>query len=300
MYLLYLDEAGDFNSWQNQNCAVLGGVAVHEGQLERISILVDQLQAKWFPGITFPLEFHASAIRAGKDRFRSFTPADRALMLSDLYGLLAQEQFPQLVAFASTIDVSAVKTPTQALGDAFEDICQRFNTFLVRGFGKGIKNKGLLIIDRSGLFRAPLSRPYFQIPLNGNALRLSPQHSGRAIIHRIALHTLHAARGLGRLGRVSISRKRRLGLPESNTSSIRSKQPEINSAGRLQAHDRTSMRLPGAALRTRNLRCGCPGPSARRRRSGSTFSSTTTSGTPSATPRPGEARGRFPRASRRG
>lgn len=28
MYLLYLDEAGDFNSWQNQNCAVLGGVAV--------------------------------------------------------------------------------------------------------------------------------------------------------------------------------------------------------------------------------------------------------------------------------
>jgi len=157
MYLLYLDEAGDFNSWQNQNCAVLGGVAVHEGQLQRISALVDQVQAKWFPGISFPLEFHASAIRAGKERFRSFSPADRALMLSDLYGLLAAEQFPQLVAFTTTIDVSAVKTPTQALGDAFEDICQRFNTFLVRGFGKGIKNKGLLIIDRSS-YSEPLYR----------------------------------------------------------------------------------------------------------------------------------------------
>ena len=162
MYLLYLDEAGDFNSWQNQNCAVLGGVAVHEGQLERISLLVDQVQAKWFPGITLPLEFHASAIRAGKERFRAFSPADRALMLADLYGLLAQEQFSELVAFATTIDVSAVQTPTQALGDAFEDICQRFNTFLVRGFGEGIENKGLLIIDRSSysehLYRDLISR----------------------------------------------------------------------------------------------------------------------------------------------
>lgn len=157
MYLLYLDEAGDFNSWQNQNCAVLGGVAVHEGQLQRISALVDRVQAKWFPGISFPLEFHASAIRAGKERFRSFSPADRALMLSDLYGLLAAEQFPQLVAFTTSIDVSAVQTPTQALGDAFEDLCQRFNTFLVRGFGKGIKNKGLLIIDRSS-YSEPLYR----------------------------------------------------------------------------------------------------------------------------------------------
>jgi hypothetical protein len=157
VYLLYLDEAGDFNSWQNRNCAVLGGVAVHEGQLQRISALVDQVQAKWFPGITFPLEFHASAIRAGKDRFRSFSPEQRALMLSDLYGLLAAEQFPQLVAFATTIDVSAVKTPTQALGDAFEDICQRFNTFLVRGYGRGVKNKGLLIIDRS-TYSEPLYR----------------------------------------------------------------------------------------------------------------------------------------------
>lgn len=157
MYLLYLDEAGDFNSWQSQNCAVLGGVAVHEGQLARISLLVDQVQAKWFPGITLPLEFHASAIRAGKDRFRSFTSADRALMLEDLYGLLAKEQFPKLVAFATAIDVSAVKTPTLALSDAFEDICRRFNTFLVRGFGDEIKNKGLLIIDRSS-YSEPLYR----------------------------------------------------------------------------------------------------------------------------------------------
>jgi len=78
-------------------------------------------------------------------------------MLSDLYGLLAKEQFPQLVAFATAMDVSAVKTPTQALGDAFEDICRRFNTFLVRGYGRGIKNKGLLIIDRSS-YSEPLYR----------------------------------------------------------------------------------------------------------------------------------------------
>jgi hypothetical protein len=78
-------------------------------------------------------------------------------MLSELYNLIAKESFPQLVAFSTTIDISAVKTPTQALGDTFEDICQRFNTFLVRGFGKGVKNKGLLIIDRSS-YSEPLYR----------------------------------------------------------------------------------------------------------------------------------------------
>jgi len=157
LYLLYLDEAGDFNGWQKQNCAVLGGVAIHEGQLTRISSLVDQLQAKWFPGITLPLEFHASAIRAGRDRFREFSPADRAKMLADLYDILANEHSPGLIAFATSTDVSSVQTPIQALGDAFEDVCQRFNTFLVRGFGKGVKNKGLLIIDRSS-YSEPLYR----------------------------------------------------------------------------------------------------------------------------------------------
>lgn len=78
-------------------------------------------------------------------------------MLEDLYGLLAKEQFPKLVAFATAINVSAVKTPTLALSDAFEDICQRFNAFLVRGFGDEIKNKGLLIIDRSS-YSEPLYR----------------------------------------------------------------------------------------------------------------------------------------------
>ena len=149
MYLLYLDEAGDFNSWQRQRCAVLGGVAVHEGQLTRIASVVDRVQAKWFPDITLPLEFHASAIRAGKDRFRSFSMDDRNAILTDLYDVLAQERFPQLVAFATSIDVSAVKTPTEALGEVFEDVCRRFNSFLIRGFNRGVKNKGLLIIDRS-------------------------------------------------------------------------------------------------------------------------------------------------------
>ncbi|NNN07112.1 MAG: DUF3800 domain-containing protein [Elusimicrobia bacterium] len=115
------------------------------------------MQAKWFSGITIPLEFHASAIRAGKERFRSFSPTDRALLLAELYGLLADEESPHLVAFATAIDVSAVSTPTQALGDAFEDICQQFDTFLARGFARGTRNKGLLIIDRSS-YSEPLYR----------------------------------------------------------------------------------------------------------------------------------------------
>lgn len=150
MYLFYMDESGDPNGWNSQDNFVLGGVAVHEGQVRRLSRELSDVQERFFPGIAVPLEIHAQHIFSGKGRFRRLEPRQRSDLLDEALNVIAGAGFPNLVAFVSAIHVSAVTSPRQALGDCLEDICQRFNTFLVRQFNAGYKDKGLLIMDRSG------------------------------------------------------------------------------------------------------------------------------------------------------
>ena len=150
MYLFYVDESGDPSGWDCQDNFVLAGVAVHEGQVRRLSGELDAVQQRFFPGIAVRLEFHAQHIFAGKDRFRSLAPERRRDLLDSAYDVIAGAGFPNLVAFITAIHVSAVTSPHQALGDCLGDICQRFNTFLVRQFSAGHPDKGLLIMDKSG------------------------------------------------------------------------------------------------------------------------------------------------------
>jgi len=150
MYLFYLDESGDPASWDQNDNFVLAGVAIHEGQVRRLSDRLNDVQHKFLPGITIPIELHAQHIHGGKGRFRQMAPADRIAMLEAVYDVIARAGFPNLIAFMTAIHVSAVTSGSQALRDCLEDICQRFNTFLVRQFNAGYKDKGLLIMDKSG------------------------------------------------------------------------------------------------------------------------------------------------------
>ncbi len=150
MYLFYVDESGDPNAWDSQDNFVLGGIAVHEGQVHRLSDELDAVQKAFFPVIAVPLEFHAHRIHSGRDRFRAMSPECRADLLNAAYDVIAGAGFPNVVAFISAIHVSAVTSPQQALSDCLEDICHRFNTFLVRQFSAGHPDKGLLIMDESG------------------------------------------------------------------------------------------------------------------------------------------------------
>ena len=142
MYIIYLDESGDPNGWNRQNHFVIGGVAIHEGQIWQLNQKIDQIQAKYFPGIQIPIKMHAVDIRGGRDRFRDLTEADRENLLDDIYQVISGTRFPHLIAFATVVHISAVTSPEQALRDTFEDICQRVNTFLVRQFNRGQPNKG--------------------------------------------------------------------------------------------------------------------------------------------------------------
>ena len=150
MYLFYIDESGNPNGWDTQDNFILGGVAVHEGQIRGISDKVDQLQQDIFPDIKIPIEFHAQHVHSGKGRYRKETPERRQEVLDSICDIIVKTRFPSLIAFVTAIHVSAVKDHSQVMRDCLEDICERFNTFLVRQYKNGYPDKGLLIIDRSG------------------------------------------------------------------------------------------------------------------------------------------------------
>ena len=150
MYVIYLDESGDPNGWNNnQDHFVLGGIAVHEGQIRQIGESLDRVQAEFFPDISIPLKFHAVDINNGNGRFGQFSWDDRQRMLDAVYDAIAGATYPNAVLFATAMHISAVNNRDQALRDTFEDLVQRANTFLVRLNNQGNPQKGLLIIDRS-------------------------------------------------------------------------------------------------------------------------------------------------------
>ena len=148
MYVVYLDESGNPNGWNsNQDHFVIGGIAVHEGQIRRLGARLDQIQSEFFPEISLPLKFHATEINSGHGRFRELSADDRQRMLDAAYGVIATERYPHAILFATAIHITAVDSPEQALRDTFADITQRINTFLVRLHKSNNPQKALLIID---------------------------------------------------------------------------------------------------------------------------------------------------------
>lgn len=149
MYLLYLDESGDPNGWHDQNHFALGGVAVYEGQIYNLTKQMNGIQASFFPDISVPIAFHTTDVRQGKGRFRKISKKERQRILDEICQLIASTRFPNLILFATAMHISAVKDHEQVLHDTFQDICQRFNTLLMRQYKLGYPEKGLLIIDRA-------------------------------------------------------------------------------------------------------------------------------------------------------
>ena len=114
MYLFYLDESGDPNSWTQNDNFILAGVAIHEGQVRRLSEQLNAIQHRFFPSIPMPIEFHAQHIHGAKDRFRQMNPTDRVALLESAYDVIGNAGFPNLIAFITAIHVSAVTSPSQA------------------------------------------------------------------------------------------------------------------------------------------------------------------------------------------
>jgi len=149
LYLLYLDESGTPDGWQDQKHFVLGGAAIHEGQVYSLSKHFDNVQARFFPGMNLPLAFHATDIRAGKQIFRDLRRDTREQLLSELYQCISTIRFPGLILFATAMHVTMARNPEQVLRQTFQDVCLRFNKFLERQYKSHHPTKGMLIIDQA-------------------------------------------------------------------------------------------------------------------------------------------------------
>jgi len=148
MYFLYLDESGSPNGWQTQDHFVLGGVAIHEGQVLGLANKLDDIQTAYFGELKVPIEFHAGDMKTGNKRWRSIPEKTREKIMDEVYDVIANAPFPTLVAFGTALHLSkAENTESGNLEIAFQDVCLKFNHFLVKAHKSGNTNKGLLIID---------------------------------------------------------------------------------------------------------------------------------------------------------
>ncbi len=149
MHLLYIDESGDPNGWSNQTHFVLGAVAIHEGQIQRLTKEMDIIQKRYFPSIKIRIPLHAVDIHQAKSHFDHMPPENREKLLNDICDLIGRQTFPNLVSFSTCIHISALRTPKEALEKTVEDLTSRFNIFMKRLYSKDLRGKGLLIIDQA-------------------------------------------------------------------------------------------------------------------------------------------------------
>jgi len=145
MHLLYIDESGS-NEHTN---FVLGGVAVFEGEIEQIIRRLDDLQTHYFPDEKDLVEFHVRELRTRSLKPESTFIKDQFFALLDDIASVIVGAHPLGLTLFGTV-VHKPSFPGQDHYNlAFEDMCSRFDRFLVGRHKAGHPSKGLLILDQS-------------------------------------------------------------------------------------------------------------------------------------------------------
>jgi hypothetical protein len=132
LYLLYLDESGNPDDAQDKHF-VLAGAAVFERVAFFLSRSIDAVQTTHFPGVQ-PIAFHATDIRSGNGFWRNIPKDKRAAVLADLAKALAETNHPGMFLFAAVVEKTAALYGENAVKAATEEICRRFDIFLMRQF----------------------------------------------------------------------------------------------------------------------------------------------------------------------
>ena len=148
MYLLYLDDAGDVKN-PRDNYFILAGIAVFERQVEHLQDALDRLASHVRDQDPDAVEFQGNAILSGRGWWRSIRSQERrdTIILDGLDA--AQSLAPrQWRLFGAAVDKRAI-SPEDAIEYAFTQMCDRFDKFLRRLYREGIRQKGLIVLDKS-------------------------------------------------------------------------------------------------------------------------------------------------------
>ncbi len=149
MYLLYLDESGGVAE-VDQDYYVLGGISVHERKPFFLNKELDDLQTKWFPAATEPVEFHASHIRNGKgEPWESMTKLDRLKLMNEMCQILSN------TTDTVSLFATAMHKPSFPTQDPIRRTCEEtvghFDAMLagLEMRAGADKERGLVIFDQS-------------------------------------------------------------------------------------------------------------------------------------------------------
>lgn len=151
MHLLYVDESGGDDKSAADNHFVLAGVAAFERVPYHLSVDVDDIQKQFFPAVTDPIEFRASAIWNGNgEPWNSMDRATRFKVMRAVYKLLSREQKGVVLFGVAMHKPDFPKaSPIQR---TFEEIAGHFDAYMqtmeIEG-DKPEKLRGLMIFDKS-------------------------------------------------------------------------------------------------------------------------------------------------------
>ena len=194
MYILYLDESGEENSPRDRYF-VLGGVAVFERQTFHLSRELDQIQARYLPGMGAPVLFHAESIRHGKRKGgMNWRAVDRELktqILRDMGSVIRNASPSGLFLFAAAVEKSDDRSGLTAVRIATEQVARRFDLHLGRRYRRQNpeERQAGLIVFSEGRFHER-ARVWVQESVS---LELSGESSGISV-------TSHILRPLKRRG----------------------------------------------------------------------------------------------------
>lgn len=146
MHLLYIDDSGSVAD-TSQKFFVLAGVSVFERQGHWLSEKLDQIAARFNPADPGAVELHGSPMLTGAKQWRSVPRGDRLQAYRDALAVLSASHTSNRV-FAVAVCKAAV-SPRDPVVYAFEQLCSRFDQYLMRLFKGGDTQRGLIIFDKS-------------------------------------------------------------------------------------------------------------------------------------------------------
>ncbi|MBC7220394.1 DUF3800 domain-containing protein [Candidatus Bipolaricaulota bacterium] len=155
MYILYIDESGNERD-PSDRFFVLGGAAVFERQTYYLTQALDKLQQQLIPGSP-PMRFHAADMRSGSKEWRQVPGSTREALLCGIGQVLlriATQRHPGLVTLGAAIEKSDSLHGESAVQRATEEICRRFDIFLMRRRNEAHDTQRGLIVFSKGRFDA--------------------------------------------------------------------------------------------------------------------------------------------------
>jgi len=131
MHLLYVDESGGDDSNAKDNYFVLGGISAIERKPYYLSADVDEIQKKFFPSVSDPIEFRASAIWNGNGSpWDSMDRQTRRELMREIYTLLANQQNVQGVSLFAVALYKPDSRSVSHIQRTCEEMAGHFDAYL--------------------------------------------------------------------------------------------------------------------------------------------------------------------------